>query len=151
MARKTKAQKAAEEEAKQEELGRKRLLTRIEAAKVESLKAHREVDALLWEVVDRIGRIIFKLMTLTLDGSAEDVASLKVRARVPTSITVAYDDGYTYHAKRRLGGTMARPVILEFEHSDPAHVGTVTEAIEYNLGETAASLYCSRRKNESDD
>ena len=150
MGRKTKAQKAAEAKARQEELERERLGRRIEAAKTESLKIHREVDALLWQSVDAASRSIFKLMTLTLDGAAQDVASNKVRARVPTAITIAYDDGYTYHAKRRLGGTMARPVILEFEHSDPAQVGTVTEAIEYNLGETAASFHYSRRKNESD-
>jgi len=150
MGRKTKAQKAADREAKQEELRQERLGKRIERARTESLKVHREIDALLWEAVDSVSRSIFKLMTLTLDGAAMDVASNKVRSRVPTAITIAYDDGYTYHAKRRLGGTMARPVILEFEHSDPAHVGTVTEAIEYNLGETAASLHYSRRKNESD-
>ena len=65
---------------------------------------------------------------------ADDIASYRVRGRIATSITIGYDDGYTYHATRRLGGLQTRPVILEFEHSDPAHVGTVHAAIDFRVG-----------------
>ena len=149
MARKTKAQKAAEAEARAQAREDAEEAARIDDLRRESLKAHREIDALLWECVDSVSRTIFKLMTLNLKGGvSDDVASNKVRSRVPTAITIAYDDGFTYHAKRRLGGVMSRPVILEFEHSDPRHVGTVTEAIEYSLGETVATVSYPRRDDE---
>lgn len=48
-----------------------------------------------------------------------------------TAVLVVYDDGGTYFADRRLGGLSYRPYLLEFDHSDPAKPGTVTEAIKY--------------------
>jgi len=102
----------------------------------EVLGIHREVDALLWQGVDSVSRSLLKLLTM----GTNDIASIKVRARVPTAITIAYDDGWTYHSERRLGGIQVRPVILEFEHSDPGHVGSVRESIQYASPEQMAKF-----------
>ena len=123
MARKTKAQKdieaQAEEAAEQQEKERNR-----------QLGIARQIDALLWQSIDAVSKSLFQLMTM----GADDIASYRVRGRVPTAITICYDDGYTYHADRRLGGLQTSPIILEFEHSDPVHVGTVTSAIRFRTG-----------------
>ncbi len=141
MARKTKDQKAAEAFAKKEAKRRADEIDRLaqeeedervaqEKAQDERMGLLREIDALLWQVVDGVGRCLFKLMTL----GANDIASYRVRGRIATSITIGYDDGYTYHVTRRLGGLQTRPVILEFEHSDPGHVGTVHAAVQFQTG-----------------
>ncbi len=134
MARKTKAQKAEEAEVER--------VARVEAAakakkegaweeqRNRQLGVARQIDALLWQGVDAVSKAFFKLMTM----DADDIASYRVRGRIPTAVTICYDDGYTYHVDRRLGGIQTRPVILEFEHSDPAHVGTVHSAIRFRTG-----------------
>ncbi len=130
MARKTKAEKEADAKL----LERAQELADKNAASAEARKEQmgllREIDALLWQTVDAVSRSVFKLITL----GANDIASYRVRGRIATAITISYDDGYTYHVERRLGGLATRPVILEFEHSDPGHVGTVTSAIRFRTG-----------------
>ena len=130
MGRKTKAEKEADAKL----LERAQELADQNAERAEArnkqLGLAREIDALLWQAVDASSRALFKLMTL----GSTDIASHRVRGRIATAITICYDDGYTYHADRRLGGLQTSPLILEFEHSDPAHVGTVTSAIRYRTG-----------------
>ena len=130
MARKTKAEKEAEARL----VERAQELADQNAANAEARKKQlglaRQIDALLWQAVDAVSKSLFQLMTM----GASDIASYRVRGRIATAITISYDDGYTYHADRRLGGLQTKPLILEFEHSDPAHVGTVTSAIRYRTG-----------------
>ena len=131
MARKTKAQKAAEAEIRRVARVEAVAAAKEERTRNEQLGVARQIDALLWQCVDKSSEQLFKLMT----GGADDIASYRVRGRVPTAVTICYDDGYTYHVDRRLGGLQTRPVILEFEHSDPAHVGTVHAAIRFRTGD----------------
>ncbi len=130
MARKTKAEKEAEARL----VERAQELADQNAANAEARKKQlglaRKIDALLWQAVDAVSKSLFQLMTM----GASDIASYRVRGRIATAITISYDDGYTYHADRRLGGLATRPLILEFEHSDPAHVGTVTSSIRFRTG-----------------
>lgn len=130
MARKTKAEKEAEAQELREAKARADEHIAKERERNEQLGMAREIDALLWQAVDAVGRSLFKLMTL----GADDIASYRVRGRIATAITISYDDGYTYHVDRRLGGLQPRPLLLEFEHSDPAHVGTVHAAIQFRTG-----------------
>ena len=130
MARKTKAQKAAEAEVERVARVERAAAAKQERIRNEQLGLARELDAFLWEHIDKFSSLLFNLMT----GRADDIASYRVRGRVPTAVMVCYDDGYTYYVERRLGGLQTRPVILEFEHSDPAHVGTVTSAIRFRTG-----------------
>jgi hypothetical protein len=110
------------------------------------LALNRRIDALLWQNIDSASEALLSLLTL----GAEDIASRKVRARVPTGITISYDDGWTYHSERRLGGIQFRPVILEFEHADPKHVGSVREAIQMAAPEALARYLEGKVKSKPD-
>lgn len=121
--------------------------TTPESVRQDVLKQHRQLDALFWQAADALSRALFKLLTLEKD----DPASLKVRARVATAITICYDDGYTYHMERRLGGIQARPIILEHEHSDPGSIGTIREAVHFAASKDLAKLLGESVKSEPDE
>lgn len=144
MAKKTKAQKEAEAqlEARAKEIEAEQEAR--EKARKEQMGLLREIDALLWQIVDRTSDTLFRLLTL----GASDIASYRVRGRIATAITICYDDGYTYHVDRRLGGLQTRPVILEFEHSDPAHVGKVTSAIQFRAGGDTVPIPAKNEESE---
>lgn len=144
MARKTKAQKEAEAQLEARAAEIEADQTKKAEERKEQLGLARQIDALLWQAVDAVSKSLFQLMTL----GASDIASYRVRGRIATAITISYDDGYTYHADRRLGGLQTKPLILEFEHSDPAHVGTVTSAIRYRTGGGPAQYEASSQEKE---
>ncbi len=99
----------------------------LQAKQDELMAKAREIDAKLWGAVDKFGEGWFALMTQ----NAGDIASHRARGRMATSITIGYDDGYSFHSDRRIGGLYYRPVVLSFEHSDPKHVGSITEAVQF--------------------
>jgi hypothetical protein len=130
-AKKSRATQKTEAEARLKAISEKKEQAERDKVLLEFMKLQRETDALLWQAVDSFSRAVLK----TITAGAPDIASQKVRARVPTAITISYDDGWTFHTKRRLGGLQARPIILAFEHGDPNVVGSIQQAIEYSVGE----------------
>lgn len=103
----------------------------LQAAQDELMAELRVIDAELWGSVDNFSKDWTKWLTRDKD----DIPALRARSRIATGITISYDDGYVWHSGRRIGGLTMKPVILHFEHSDPEHVGTVHEAIQYNAAE----------------
>jgi hypothetical protein len=99
----------------------------LQAKQDELMAQAREIDAKLWSAIDKFGKVWFAWATQ----DAEDIASYRVRGRIATNITIGYDDGYSFHSDRRIGGLYYRPVLLSFEHSDPSHVGSVTEVVQF--------------------
>lgn len=93
----------------------------------ERLAEHKVFGEQLWTDVDKFSSAFLGWIT----DNEHDIASYRVRGRIPTSITIGYDDGYSYHSDRRIGGLYYRPQILAFEASDPNDVGTVYQAAEY--------------------
>lgn len=103
----------------------------LQAAQDELMAELRVIDAELWGAVDTFSRDWTKWLTRDRD----DIPALRAQSRIATGVTISYDDGYVWHSARRIGGLTMKPAILHFEHSDPAHVGTVHEAVHYNAAE----------------
>jgi hypothetical protein len=99
----------------------------LQAKQDEMMAELRLVDAALWGAVDTFSADWHKWLTRDRD----DIASYRVKGRVATGVTISYDDGYAFHTARRIGGLSFRPQILHFEHSDPNHVGSIHEAVQY--------------------
>ncbi len=93
----------------------------------ERLAEHKVYHEQLWTDVDKFSKYHHGWIT----DNEDDIASHRVRGRVPTHVTIGYDDGYSYHTARRIGGLYFQPQLLSFEASNPEDVGSVVQAAEF--------------------
>ncbi len=97
-------------------------------AAVDALLAeHKVYHERLWTDVDKFSKYHHGWIT----DNQDDIASHRVRGRIPTHVTIGYDDGYSYHSTRRIGGLYFSPQLLTFEASNPEDVGSVVQAAEF--------------------
>ena len=100
---------------------------RLQAVVDARLAEHKVYHERLWTDVDKFSKYHHGWIT----DNQDDIGSHRVRGRIPTHVTIGYDDGYSYHTARRIGGLYFSPQLLSFEASDPEDVGTVIQAAEY--------------------